>query len=778
MARRAGVFLAWGLVVVACFQIVGCAGTPTKFHQVVLTPSTPQIIGQGKTLPISALVLNDSSGAGVNWALNPATGSLTGTTSAATTYNAPPVVASATPVNVKATSVTFADQFSTLQITVEPPPAITTTSLPSGTIHGAYSATVVASGGVPPFTWTVSSGALPAGLSLGASTTNSVTITGTPTLVGLSAPFMIHVVDADGDPATSVALTINVSDLAITTTSPLPNGSVSTPYNLQFQASGGIAPYTWTVAVGSTLPAGLALSGAGLLSGTPTKEATSSFGITVTDNEAPPASLTETFSLTVTGPVGLALLKGNYAFKFSGFNSRGAVVVAGSFSADGAGNISSGVEDFNSIQGPPANHAFTGTYTLGGDNRGQLIFSSLMGSPTYAFAIDSAGVQGRLVEFDASGTRGSGEIVQQTVSTCGSSTITGDYAFELSGSAAAVSGVSLAGPAMMAGRFTATPPGGGAPGNVGLGEMDANTPGLVTNSSTVGIGVSGTYQTTAQTARCTLTLQPDSLSSSTFSVYPISATRSFLVETDAVSGTEPFVLAGEIDQQVGYPFAGTNALSAPSAGGAVGQFSGDGGNTYVPDASIVLLAPSAGNFTLSGVDNEGGASSPFNDSSTFTIDASGRAAFVGFDFTVYVINTNESFFLSTTLNDAVIGHLKPQSTGPFDAATINGTFFEGTFAPATSAVPDFSGVITLANTNSTSGTIAGTQDTTTSVVNTPGQAVTGTYGSIASATGIGAFTLTAPSAVTGSFIVVSPEHVVLVTTTAGDANPVVITLGN
>src|SRR5208282_2288430 len=102
MARRAGVFLAWGLVVVACFQIVGCAGTPTKFHQVVLTPSTPQIIGQGKTLPISALVLNDSSGAGVNCALNPATGSLTGTTSAATTYNAPPVVASATPVNVKA----------------------------------------------------------------------------------------------------------------------------------------------------------------------------------------------------------------------------------------------------------------------------------------------------------------------------------------------------------------------------------------------------------------------------------------------------------------------------------------------------------------------------------------------------------------------------------------------------------------------------------------------------------------------------------------------------
>jgi len=778
MAWRAGVLFAWGLVILACCQIVGCAGTPAKFHEVVLTPNTPQIIGQGRMLPISAVVLNDSSNAGVTWNLSPLTGSLTGTTPAATTYNAPAVVASATPVSVKATSVAFTNEFSTLQITVEPPPMITTTSLPSGTINGAYSATVVASGGVPPFTWTVSSGTLPAGLSLGASATNSVTITGTPTTTGLSAPFTIRVVDADGDPATSVALTINVSNLAITTTSPLPNASASSTYDLQFQASGGTSPYTWAVATGSTLPAGLTLSSAGLLSGTPTKQATSTFGITVTDSEAPAASLTETFSLTVTGPVGLALLEGNYAFEFSGFNSTGAVVVAGSFTADGAGNISSGVEDFNSIQGPPANHTFTGKYTLGDDDRGQLIFSSLTGSPTYAFAIDSTGVQGRLVEFDASGTRGSGKIVQQTVSTCGSSTITGDYAFELSGSAAAVSGVSLAGPAMMAGRFTATPPGGGAPGSLGLGEMDANTPGLVTNSGTVGIGVSGTYKTTSQTARCTLTLQPDGLSTATFSVYPISATRSFLVETDTVSDTEPFVMTGEIDQQVGYPFAGSSALSAPSAGGAVGQFSGDGGNTYVADTSVILFSPSAGSFTLSGVDNEGGAFSPFSDSGTFTIDASGRGAFVGFDFTVYVIDANDVFFLSTTLDDPVIGRLDPQSAGPFNAATISGGFVEGTLAPAASAAPDFSGVIALANTNSAGGTIAGTQDTSTSTANTAGQTVTGTYGSIDSSAGIGTFTLTAPSAVTGSLIVVSPTHVVLVTTTAGDVNPVVVTLGN
>ena len=66
-----------------------------------------------------------------------------------------------------------------LSIVVNPATlTITTTSLPNGTVGTAYSQTLAATGGATPYTWSVYSGSLPAGLSLGSSTG---TISGTPT---------------------------------------------------------------------------------------------------------------------------------------------------------------------------------------------------------------------------------------------------------------------------------------------------------------------------------------------------------------------------------------------------------------------------------------------------------------------------------------------------------------------------------------------------------------------------------------------------------------------
>jgi len=60
--------------------------------------------------------------------------------------------------------------------------AITTTSLPNGTVGAAYSVVVKASGGCTPYKWAIASGALPAGVTAKASsTTTSVSLTGTPT---------------------------------------------------------------------------------------------------------------------------------------------------------------------------------------------------------------------------------------------------------------------------------------------------------------------------------------------------------------------------------------------------------------------------------------------------------------------------------------------------------------------------------------------------------------------------------------------------------------------
>jgi para-nitrobenzyl esterase len=77
-------------------------------------------------------------------------------------------------------------------------PTIITTSLPDGTIGSSYSQTIQATGGVAPFTWSVTSGALPHSLVLPGTTGNSVTISGTPDRVQASVAFTIQVADANG----------------------------------------------------------------------------------------------------------------------------------------------------------------------------------------------------------------------------------------------------------------------------------------------------------------------------------------------------------------------------------------------------------------------------------------------------------------------------------------------------------------------------------------------------------------------------------------------------
>ncbi len=217
------------------------------------------------------------------------------------------------------------------------------------------------------------------------------------------------VTDSTGAFSTSGPLQIVVSSLAFTTTSPLPSGTVNVAYGgVQFAATGGTSPYTFALAAGSTLPPGLMLN-AGDLTGTPTTVGSYSFGISVTDSGAPPAVITNTFTLVVNPVQDLTLLTGPYAFSFSGYDAAGFVAAAGAFTSDGNGNIKSGDADFTTLQGHKLYTGLTGTYTAGVDGRGTITFTSVAGMPTFAFAIDTSGSgHGRLIEFDATGTRGSG----------------------------------------------------------------------------------------------------------------------------------------------------------------------------------------------------------------------------------------------------------------------------------------------------------------------------------------------------------------------------------
>ncbi len=177
---------------------------------------------------------------------------------------------------------------------------ITTTSpLPGATLGTSYSAAFQASGGVTPYTWTLNT-TPPPGLNFG----SNGTLSGTPTQAGT---YTISASVTDSSPrrhltaSGTFSLTVQAPPLTITSSSPLPGGTVAASYSYSLSASGGKPPYTWALAGGS-LPAGLSLSAGGQISGTPTAAGNSSFTVKVTDSEVtdgPPVSAQAQLSLSV-----------------------------------------------------------------------------------------------------------------------------------------------------------------------------------------------------------------------------------------------------------------------------------------------------------------------------------------------------------------------------------------------------------------------------------------------------------------------------------------------
>ena len=150
----------------------------------------------------------------------------------------------------------------------------------------------------------------------------------------------------------------------------------------------------------------------------------------------------------------------------------------------------------------------------------------------------------------------------------------------------------------------------------------------------------------------------------------------------------------------------------------------------------------------------------------------------------YIVDQNEAFAIGESLSSSTpapfFGIFEPQSPSPLNVAgsDLNSTFVLGTSAPAASPVTQISGSVTLANTSSTAGTIAGTQDQSASGGNSSAQVVTGTYAGLSSTIGSGTLALSAPAAFTGDFVVVSPTKILVLSTTPSDANPILIFLGN
>ncbi len=178
------------------------------------------------------------------------------------------------------------------------PLAITTDALPNAQVNTAYSSTLSAAGGTVPYTWELTSGALPDGLTLNATTGQ---IIGTPTTSVSAVPLAFAVKDS-ATPAQSSSVNLSltvVSNVLTVTTDSLPDGQVGSSYSATLSATGGAAPYTWTL-TGGTLPAGLHLDASGAISGVPTANSSATpLTFSVTDSASPAASVSITLQLTV-----------------------------------------------------------------------------------------------------------------------------------------------------------------------------------------------------------------------------------------------------------------------------------------------------------------------------------------------------------------------------------------------------------------------------------------------------------------------------------------------
>ncbi len=93
-------------------------------------------------------------------------------------------------------------------------------------------------------------------------------------------------------------LTVN-GPIAVASTT-LTSGTVGTPYSFTMAAAGGQQPYSWTA---TGLPAGLTMSSAGIITGTPTSAGTTSFNATVRDTSNPQQAANSTLSLTISAAV-------------------------------------------------------------------------------------------------------------------------------------------------------------------------------------------------------------------------------------------------------------------------------------------------------------------------------------------------------------------------------------------------------------------------------------------------------------------------------------------
>jgi len=423
---------------------------------------------------------------------------------------------------------------------------------------------------------------------------------------------------------------------------------------------------------------------------------------------------------TITGPPSGCssgnekVLNGEYAYLLQGADSGGFVAMAGSFTANGTGGITAGLQDVNRSSGSQTNLTVmpaNSSYSVGADNRGCLTLQlSNNTSVVFRFAVGtlSGGVatKGSIIEFDdatGTGTRTEGFVRKQDSASFATSGFQGNYVFAFSGSDSA------GGRFVLGGVLTA------ASGALSNGNVDSNDSGVTTLNQTGGSGVYSIASSGRGTASVTVPV-----GSFNFALYMVSSSEIIAMTTDTLGASHP-IGTGELLQQTQNSFD-NSAMNATSVFYTSGIGTGDAGTTV----TIGLITPDGkGNYSLTLDQNAAGTFTPTqNTSGTYSVSSNGRlTTTVGKNQSiVYLVGPNEGFTLNTSPN-AELGFLEPQTGGPFSNASLSGNYFYGTEGADAGERLDAVGAISFDG----SGNYSGTEDDSTPGGLFPSQTFATTY---------------------------------------------------
>src|SRR5271166_743663 len=707
--------------------------------QVSVTVSPASVeLNTGAQQQFKATVTGNSNSA-VTWSVAGfgCAGATCGTVTSGGLYTAPTTPPNPSFVSVTATSVADPTKSSTAMVTIVQEIGVSISPVSAQLAIGAsqqFTAKVTGTT-ITSVTWSVT-GSGCAGSACGTITTAGVYTA--PNTVPTPAQVTVTATStADGVTSASATVTI-IIPIQVTVSPTTAIVTVSDQQQFRATVSGTMnTAVTWSVSgAGCSGAACGTITAAGLY--TAPASVPNPAGVTI--KAAAQANTSSSASAAVTiAPTNNSKLNGQYAFLFTGFDSNGVYQAAGSFTANGQGKITSGLEDVNNTAAPSTDVSIAGTYQVGADNRGVMTINSPLGTHVFRFALNLLGTKGRFISFDNSGVRGSGVLELQDPTAFDASILTGGYAFNLTGMDSGGSRVGALGLIFPDGS-----------GFVSGSSLDVNDGGIV--APTFGT-FDGIYSVDDTTGRGTATLSIPGFGGGTFNFafYIVSANEFLMISTDPLF-LNGLIFSGPAELQSGAPYttASFNGRSVFSLSGTNGSAPQDtvGGLQFGGSSEVTMIFDqnSGGNITVGGVLN-GAYSLQLNGRGTINLaDPATGATTVWY---MYAFAPNEAFFMDASTGAVAVGEMKPQLTVlPFSNSDILGTYLFGSGEPIISTTPLLSGIANFdgGNTVQGQGTITGTEDMSQGSTLTTSLGLAGTYSvSSVSNNGRGSILLTSPS---------------------------------